>query len=157
LIAALIVVITCTNVSALLLGRAVGRRREIAVRLSLGATRARLVRQLLTESLVYSLAGALLGLALYAIAIGVVDATVPGVIEGIEPRLITVAYAAAFAVATTVVFGLAPAFHATRADISVAMKDSGGHAVHRSRLQAAFIVVQLACSQPVLVVTSLVL
>ena len=157
IVAALVILITCTNVSTLLLGRAVARRREMGIRLSLGATRRRLVRQALTESLVYSLAGALLGVALYAGAMKIAYVTVPGVIEGIEPRLSTFLYAAAFAVTTTVVFGLAPALHATRTDITAAVKDGGAQAVRRSRLHATFIVAQLACSVPALVVTSLVI
>ncbi len=157
LVAALIVVITCTNVSALLLGRAVARRREIGVRLSLGATRLRIVRQLLTESLVLALAAALLGLLLYVIAVKVAYATIPGVIYGLQPEPATFAFAAMFALITTIVFGLAPALHASRAGINEAMKNGGTHAVSRSRLQALFVIVQLACSQPVLVVTSLVL
>jgi predicted permease len=158
IVAALVIVITCTNVSALLLGRAVARRREIGVRLSLGATRFRLIRQLLTESLVHALAGAVLGLILYAIVIKIAYATIPEVVlEGLSPEPATFAYAAAFALATTIAFGLAPALHATREDIGEVIKNSGNQAIRRSRLQATFVVVQLACSQPVLVVSSLVL
>jgi predicted permease len=157
IVAALVILITCTNVSTLFLGRAVARRREMGIRLSLGATRMRLVRQALTESLVYSAAGALLGVALYAVAMKVAYATIPGIVEGIEPRLSTFGYAAGFAVATTIVFGLAPAFHATRTDIAGVVKDGGSHSVKRSRLHATFVVAQLACSVPALVVTSLVL
>src|SRR5689334_22193213 len=82
IVAALVILITCTNVSTLFLGRAVARRREMGIRLSLGATRMRLVRQALTESLVYSAAGALLGVALYAVAMKVAYATIPGIVEG---------------------------------------------------------------------------
>jgi putative ABC transport system permease protein len=157
LVAGLIVVITCTNVSALLLGRAVSRRREIGVRLSLGATRMRVVRQMLTESLVLALAGALLGLALYVVAVRVVQAAIPEValVFVLEPA--TFAFAAMFALVTTLVFGLAPALHATHSGIGEAIKDSGAHAIRGSRLRASFVVLQLACSQPVLVMTSLVL
>ena len=157
LVAVLIVVITCTNVSALLLGRAVSRRREIAVRLSLGATRLRVVRQMLTESLVLAVAGAGLALALYVAAVEIVQAMVPEValVFVLEPA--TFAFAAMFALVTTLVFGLAPALHASRAGIGEVIKDSGAHGIRGSRLQTSFIVLQLACSQPVLVITSLVL
>lgn len=157
LAAVLIVAITCTNVSALLLGRAVSRRREIGVRLSLGATRFRVVRQMLTESLVLAVAGALLALALYVAAVRVVQATIPEVahVLAIEPA--TFGFAGLFAVVTTLVFGLAPALHASRAGIGEVIKESAGHAIGRSRLQASLIVLQLACSLPVLVITSLVL
>ena len=157
IVAALVILITCTNVSTLFLGRAVARRREMGIRLSLGATRLRLVRQALTESLVYSFAGAAVGVALYAVAMKIAYATIPGVVEGIAPNLATFGFAAAFAVTTTIVFGLAPALHATRADIARVVKDGGSHAVRRSRLQAAFVIAQLASSVPALVVASLVL
>jgi predicted permease len=157
IVISLIVVITCTNVSALLLGRAVARRREIGVRLSLGATRLRLVRQMLTESLVHALAGALLAMVLYIVSMRIAYATIPELIDGLQPSATTFAYAAVFALATTIAFGLAPALHATSADIGQVMKNSGAHAIRRSRLQATFVIIQLACSQPVLVVTSLVL
>jgi predicted permease len=157
IVAAFVVLITCTNVSALLFGRAVARRREIGVRLALGATRRRLIRQMLTESLVYAVTGGLLGLALYSVLIKVAYATVPEVIYGMQPEPRTFMFAAAFALITTVVFGLAPALHATRADIGETIKTGGTHAIRRSRLQATFIVAQLACSQPVLVVTSMVI
>jgi predicted permease len=153
----LVVIITCTNVSALLLGRAVARRREIGVRLSLGATRFRVIRQMLTESFVYAAAGALLAMALYVVAMRITYAAIPELIPGLEPSAPTFVFAAIFALATTIVFGIAPALHATSADIAQVMKNSGTHAIRRSRLQATFVVIQLACSQPVLVVTSLVL
>jgi len=157
LVAALVVVITCTNVSALLLGRAAARRREIGVRLSLGATRVRLMRQMLTEALVHALAGALLGLALYIPTIKIAYALMPEIVYGLQPEPATFLFAMLFAFATTIVFGLAPALHATSADIAEVMKNSGNHAIRRARLQMTFVVIQLACSQPVLVVTSFVL
>jgi predicted permease len=157
LIAVLIVVITCTNVSALLLGRAAARRREIAVRLSLGATRLRLIRQMLTESLVLALAGALVGLALYILTIKIAYAQLPDVVYGLQPNAATFMYAMLFALASTIVFGLAPALHASSSGIGEAIKNSGTHARRRAWLQRTFVVIQLACSQPVLVMTSLVL
>jgi putative ABC transport system permease protein len=157
LVAALIVVITCTNVSALLLGRAAARRREIAVRLALGATRARLIRQMLTESLVLAILGAAVALVLYIVVIRTAYATMPDIIYGLSPRLPTFLSAGAVALATTMVFGVAPALHATNADIGEAMKNAGSGAIRRSRIQMLFVVAQLACRHPVLVVTSLVL
>ena len=153
----LVVIMTCTNVSALLLGRAVARRREIAVRLSLGATRLRVVRQMLTEALVLALGGAALGLVLYAVVVQIGYATIPEIIYGLQPQTTTFAYAALFALATTIIFGLAPALHATRTDIGEAIKNSGTTAIRRQRLQAAFVIIQLASSMPALVVASLVL
>ena len=157
IVVTLVVIITCTNVSSLLLGRAVARRKEVAVRLSLGAPRLRILRQMLTESLVLALGGALLGLALYAAVVPIAYATIPDVIDGLQPQVSTFVYAAIFALATTIVFGLAPALHATRTDIGEAMKNSGTLAIRRSRMQAGFVIVQLACSQPALVVAAMVL
>ena len=153
----LTIIITCTNVSALLLGRAAARRREIGVRLSLGATRLRLIRQLLTESLVLAFTGAFVALALYIPTIKITYVLMPEAIYGLQPESATFFFAAAFAFVTTIVFGLAPALHATSSDIGEVMKNSGNHAIRRSRLQMIFVVAQLACSQPVLIVTSFVL
>jgi predicted permease len=157
LIGGLVVAITCTNVSALLLGRAVSRRREIGIRLSLGASRARIIRQLLTECLVVSFAGAAFGLTLYVVGVKVAYAVIPELIYGLRPERDTFAFAAVFAVLVTVVFGLVPALHASREGIATVVKDGGSRGMRRSRLQAAFVVAQLACSQPVLVVTALLL
>lgn len=156
--AGLVVLITCTNVGALLLGRAVARRREIGVRLALGASRLRLVRQLLTESLLYAVLGAALGIALF----GLVSLVLPKLAQqmppiGLAPEPATFGYAAILALVTTLAMGLVPALHATRADIGEVIKGSAQLAVRRSRLQAAFVVAQLACSMPVLVVTALML
>ena len=157
IVAGLVLVITCANVSALLLGRAVARRREIGIRLALGASRLRIVRQLLTESLVQAAGGALLGLALYAVAMAIAYATVPEVVPGLGPKPATLVAAAGLALLTAFVFGLTPALHASRAGINEVIKNSGGQAIGRSRLQRAFVVLQLASSQPVLLVAGLVL
>jgi predicted permease len=157
LVAALIVVITCTNVSALLIGRAVSRRREIGVRLSLGATRLRIIRQMLTESLVFAVAGGGLALLLYVVSVKVAYATLPELEFGLQPEPATFLFAAIFAIVTTIAVGLAPALHASRVGVGEVIKNSGAQAIGRARLQATFVVVQLACSQPVLVLTSLVL
>lgn len=156
-VAILIVVITCTNVGALLIGRSVSRRREIGVRLSLGATRLRIMRQMLTESLVFAMAGGALGLLLYVVSMKIAYATIPEVIYGFQPEPMTFLFAAIFAMVTTIVAGLAPALHASRVGVGEVIKNSGSLGIRRARLQATFVVVQLACSQPVLVVTSLVL
>jgi putative ABC transport system permease protein len=157
LVAGLVVVITCTNVSALLLGRAVARRREVGVRLSLGASRLRIVRQMLTESFVLAMAGALLGLVIYVVSMKIAYATIPEVIYGLQPEPMTFMFAALFALVAAVVFGLAPALHASGTGVFEVIKNGGTPGIRRSRLQATFVVAQLASSQPVLVVTSLVL
>ena len=156
--ALLILLIVCTNVSALLVGAGVARRREIAIRLSLGASRRRIVRQLVTESSLVALAGGALGLATYWSFIRVLawlsgDTELPAM----GPDLGTMGFTAVIALGTGIVFGLSPALHATRLDVSNALKDAGGGATSRSRLQRAFIVAQIALTQPLLIGLAMVI
>jgi predicted permease len=147
--ALLVLLVACTNVSALLVGAAVARRREIAIRLSLGASRLRVVRQLVTETALIALVGGALGLMLYW-AISRVIAAAIGT-GRLAPDAWTVAFTAAVALGTGIIFGLSPALHATRVDVSHALKDSGGGGTSRSRLQRTFIVAQIVLTQPLLV------
>jgi predicted permease len=151
----LVLLVACTNVSALLVGAAVARRREIAIRLSLGASRSRIVRQLLTETSLVALAGGALGLGLYWSIIRVITWLWLSGDIGIEPDLGTVAYTTAVALGTGIVFGLSPALHATRLDVSSALKSMGGGTA-RSRLQRTFIVAQIVLTQPLLVGIALI-
>ena len=151
----LVLLVVCTNVSALLLGAAVARRREVAIRLSLGASRSRIVRQLLTETSLITLAGGALGLTLYWWIIKLVVWYLGEVPIG--PDLGTVAFTALIALGTGIVFGLSPALHATRIDVSSALKSAGGGSSSRSRLQRAFIVAQIVLTQPLLVGIAMVL
>jgi Acidobacterial duplicated orphan permease len=144
LAAALLLAIACANTANLLLARAAGRRREIAIRLSIGAGRSRIVRQLLTESVLLALFGAVLGVVLASWGTGIVPA------EGL-PRLDFFArgrvlwFAVIAAVTCGVIFGLAPAISATRADLSIALKQGVREgADRRSRLRSALMVVQVA-------------
>ena len=154
-IALLVLLVACTNVSSLLVAAAVARRHEIATRLSLGASRARLVRQLLTESALLATAGGAAGLLLYWWITRLVASRVTDV--DIAPDLATVSFTLAIALATGVGFGLSPALHATRGGVAAAMRDSGGGATRRSRLQHAFVVAQIVCTQPLLVVLAVLL
>ena len=144
----LVLLIACTNVSALLVGAAVARRREIAIRLSLGASRARVVRQLVTESSLIALAGGALGLTIYWSLVRVIAWAYMD--PGLGPDLGTVGFTTFVALGTGIVFGLSPALHATRLDVSNALKDTGAGATSRSRLQRAFIVAQIGLTQPLL-------
>jgi predicted permease len=146
----LILLVACTNVSSLMVAAAVQRRHEIAVRLSLGASRARLLRQLITESTLLALAGSAIGLTL---AWWVLTWQMKTEIDGVNlaPDLGTFAFVLVMAVATGILFGLSPALHATRAGVAGALRDSGTGTSGRSRLQRGLVVAQIALSQPLLV------
>jgi predicted permease len=122
-----VLLIACVNVANLLLVRAAGRETEIAVRTALGAGRARIIRQLVTESVLLSLAGAAIGGALAA---WIVDAIVAFGPKGL-PRLENIAidgrvlaFSVIIAVVTGLLFGLVPAYHAARAEIGQMLKES---------------------------------
>jgi putative ABC transport system permease protein len=125
---ALILLIACANIATLLLARAAARNREIALRLSLGATRGRLARQLLTEALLLSLAGGAAGLALAWTLIRASPSILPpDMLPGAAPiglNQLVIFYTVAIAIATGVLFGLAPALTATRPDVQETLKDS---------------------------------
>ena len=147
----LVLLVACTNVSALFIGAAVARRQEIAVRLSLGASRRRLIRQLVTESGILALAGGALGLSLFWVATRVIRSMIGADFTEFDPDFTTVGFTAAFALGVGIVFGLSPAFHATRAGVASVLKDSGAGATARTRLQRGFIIAQVALTQPMLI------
>lgn len=121
----IVLLIACTNVASLLLARAASRRKELALRAGLGAGRMRIVRQLLTESVLLSAAGGALGILLGAAALSIFRSTLPADTQGIARIAIdwqVVAFAAAVAFATGIVFGIAPALSASRIDLANAIK-----------------------------------
>jgi len=123
---ALILVIACSNVANLLLARAASRRREIAVRLSEGASRTRVIRQLLTESILLGAAGGALGMLLGFWGIRLLTALLHGSSELLHPQLNwhVLALAAGLSLLTGLFFGLIPALQSTRMDIVSALKET---------------------------------
>lgn len=157
----LVLFIACANLTSLLLARAAARRREVAVRLALGAGRWRVVRQLLTESVLLCLAGGAVG-ALFALWMtDLLFAFKPSVRIPIEltPRLDwrVLSWTLAVSLATGVLFGLAPALQATRTDVSRALKGEPGVGARRSRLRDLFVGAQVAVTVLLLVSAGLFL
>jgi len=145
----LVLLITCTNVSALLAGLGVARRREIAVRLALGAGRRRVVRQLVTETVMLAIAAGALGLFVIWLLLRLFDASIPDLTIEIDWR--GIAFTFSLALVAGVLFGLSPALHATRLGLLEALKDSAGVVVaRRLRLQSWLVVAQIAFTQPAL-------
>jgi predicted permease len=152
----LVLLLACTNLANLLLARATERRREIAVRLALGASRFRLVRQLLTESLLLALAGGALGLlpAFWLVGLAATIKMPPNIPAAIEIFIDYRVFIFTFllSLATGVLFGLLPALQATKTDLVQSLKDEvsfGGH--RRSWLKSSLIVAQISLSLVLLV------
>lgn len=149
-IAALVLLAACANVANLFLARLLRRRREVAVRLSLGAGRGRLVRQFLAETLLVALVGGALGTLLaYAATGAIASARLPlpvPVALDVQPDPRVLAFALAVSLATGLGLGLLPSLAAARVDVLPGLKDGTPARLGRGRLRGAFVVAQVALS-----------
>jgi predicted permease len=162
----LVLAIACMNLAGMLLARAMARRKEIAIRLAIGANRRRIIRQLVTESLLLSSMAGIAGFVLAIWLVGALLAFAPPLPEGIRIALDlrldwrVFAYAAGFSALTGILFGLAPALHSSRTEVSTVLKNDATAftVVHaRARTRTILVVAQLALSLLLLISASLLL
>ena len=155
--------IGCANIANLLLARAAGRTREIALRASLGAGRGRMVRQLLTESCVLAGVAGLAGLLLASMLVQALATLSPADlprIGDVRIDLTVLLFALGLSLASTMLFGLVPALHASRLDLSDALKQGGSKAtgsMASSRFRSVMVVAEVALSVILLVTAGLLL
>ena len=160
-IPALVLLIACANLATLLLIRAVGRRREIAVRMALGAGRARVTRQLITESVLLAGLGGMAGLLLagwFAKAVGTFRPPIPVPVDldiTLDGRVL--GFTLVISVVTGILFGAAPAVRAGRLDLTADLREGARGATGRSRLRSVLVAGQLAVSVVLLVGAGLLL
>jgi predicted permease len=154
IVSGFVLLIGCANIAGMLLGRASARRKEIAMRLALGAGRGRLVRQLLTESLVLAVIGGAAGGILASWLAGgfsVVSTSLPfGGEFDVQTDVRVLTYALGLTIITAVVFGFAPARRAARFDVMSSLKDDSGGSTARQNFRRTLVVAQVAVSAALL-------
>jgi putative ABC transport system permease protein len=164
---AFILLIVCANMANMLFGRALGRRKEIAVRLALGASRRRLIGQMLTESLLLSLLGGFIGLLLSILAVYLLKGAIPEEMARFTPgfeRLginrIALLFNLLITMLTGVLFGLAPAWHSSKLNLDKSLKEGrkgASFAGLRNRMRGALVIGEIALSLVLLIGAGLML
>ncbi|HZT60328.1 MAG TPA: ABC transporter permease [Pyrinomonadaceae bacterium] len=160
-VVALVLLLACVNLANLLLARATERRKELAVRLALGASRARIMRQLVTEGVMLALAGGAAGLLLAAWVNDLVASiklpTDVAIVFDLRIDWRVLAFAVGISLVTGVVFSLLPAFQSSRPELVPALKDEGSMGgFRRSRLRNSLVVIQVALSLVLLACAGLI-
>ncbi len=162
-----VLLIACANVANLLLVRATGRQREIAIRAAIGAGRGRIMRQLLTESVVLSLAGGVCGLILGLIGIRALLAVntarlprvgIDGALVGVDWRVLL--FTLCVSIGTGILFGLIPALQTSRADLSATLKESSGRSgtgFRQNKARSILVVIEVALALILLVGSALLI
>jgi predicted permease len=155
----LVLAIACSNLASLLLARSAQRRKEIAVRMAIGATRFRLTRQLLTESLMLSVIGAAFGLLLGGVLMRLAQASVPSTDFALTLDLRmdwrVLFFVTSLALLTGIGFGLVPAIHASRPDVVSTLKEDALGGGRKARLRSVLVVLQVALSFVLLITAGL--
>jgi len=159
---ALVLLIACANVASLLLARNTARRREIAVRTALGAGRFRLVRQMLTESVLLAFVGGAAGILFANLGVSILKIAGPADLPRLQEVSVNgavLAFTAAIAILTGILFGLGPALQASRSDLTLGLKEGGASGNSRSKHRAhnALVIAEVALSFIVLIVSGLLL
>src|SRR5262245_31567175 len=162
-----VLLIACANVANLLLARATGRRREIAIRAAIGGSRGRIIRQLMTESVVLSTAGGSLGLLLGLVGIrallaistaGLPRVGVDGAAVGLDGRVL--AFTIAVALGTGILFGLIPALQSSKADLTTTLKESSGRSgtgFRQNKARSLLVVAEVALALVLLIGSALLI